>query len=146
MQARKQQQQSKQVQTPGLKRRTTKASADFKQAPTQPKKKRRRRPIRPTKYDRFKQFMTKNGYDLKHLQEFEVHLLTDTDPEDKMPWGKYKGEDIMKLWTNLIDGGKQYLLWLYSQEISHIQLRTKLEELRQAEIKRTGKDPCQQSI
>jgi uncharacterized protein (DUF3820 family) len=59
-----------------------------------------------------------------------------------MPWGKYKGEDIMSLWTNLIDGGKNYLCWLYRQEISHVQLKEKIEELRQAEIKGTGIDPC----
>ncbi len=105
------------------------------------KKSRKRRPIRPSKYNRYKDFMQKNGYDLCHLQEFEVHCLNDCNDKDQMPWGRHKGCNIMDLWTNLIDGGKSYLLWLYKQEIEHVQLKRKLEELRQAEIARIGVDP-----
>lgn len=135
-----QRQQQKQDSPQNNKRTVSKASSDFKTTPAK-KKRRKRKPIRPSKYDRYKTFMQKHGYDLCHLQEFEVHCLNDCDHKDQMPWGKHKGANILDLWTNLIDGGKSYLLWLYKQEIEHVQLKAKLEELRQAEIARTGVDP-----
>ena len=101
----------------------------------------KRRTIRQAKYKRFLAFVQANGLDLTNIQKFEVFDLQDDNGEDKMPFGKYSGENIIDLWRNLIEGGRSYLIWLYKQDIRHEDLRQKLEDLRRKEIDRTGTDP-----
>lgn len=101
----------------------------------------KKRVIRPAKYKRFLKFMQTNKFPLDNIQKFEVFDLQ-SKGEDVMPWGKFSGESIIDLWRNLIEGGRSYLLWLYKQDIKHIELKDKLEELRQKEIVSTGLDPC----
>jgi|TARA_Y100000296_G_scaffold87407_2_gene133164 uncharacterized protein (DUF3820 family) len=126
----------KRKQTPQEKTQTPQ-----EEKPKKKKYERKKRNIRPAKYKRFLKFMQENALPLDNIQKFEVFDLKAPD-DDTMPWGKYAGENIIDLWKNLIEGGRSYLMWLYKQDIKHLELREKLEELRRDELLLTGIDPC----
>ena len=129
------------------KRKPTEKKTEKKVGPSKKKKgkiDKEKRVIQPPKYKRFTKFLHVNGLPLENVQKFEVFDLN-APKEDQMPWGKYEGEKILDLWKNIVPGGRQYLLWLYKREISHIELKEKLDELRKNEIEETGIDPIDES-
>ncbi len=99
------------------KRKITPILTNVEQAIPSPTKKKKRRSPRPPKFDRYVNWLEKNNFNkdmVDAFEEVERQGLSNDLGNERLTFGKYKGEKFIDLWTD--KKKKSYLEWMGKQK------------------------------